>query len=102
MIYGDLYELSNKPAPNAPEWKPPKGFYYRRISGESCEVTLDIFDVAGRVYPDLLDQDSAWFYDPSAPPESRSGKVPAGDAVKEIMGLKPTTKVSECNEWKGK
>lgn len=101
MLYGDLYELSERPAPGAPDWKPPKGLYYRKINNDGCEVTLDVFDVAGRVYGDLLEKSSAWFYDPNSPADSHSGRVPADDGIMQIVGLKPSTRQCDCNTWKG-
>ncbi|GMK60041.1 hypothetical protein CspeluHIS016_0902580 [Cutaneotrichosporon spelunceum] len=100
MIYGDIYELSESFAPGAPDWPPLKGLHYRRLNGKGCEVSVDIFDVAGRAYPDLLEKDSAWFFDPSVPENERKGHVCAGNGVMEVVGRGPSTRVCDCNMWK--
>lgn len=105
MLYGDLYELSSTPVTatlaQIPELPPPKDFHWRRINADSCEVTVDIFDVAGRAYPDLLTDSSAWFYPASAPEGARHGVVEASISILELVGLTPSTRTCDCNTWKG-
>ncbi|BEJ02578.1 hypothetical protein CcaverHIS631_0703730 [Cutaneotrichosporon cavernicola] len=100
MIYGDIYELSDSFALGAPDWPPPKGLHYRRLNREGCEVSVDIFDVAGRAYPDLLEKNSAWFFDPSVPENERKGRVPAGSGIMEVIGRAPATRSCDCAMWK--
>lgn len=106
LLYGDLYELAPKdfvdpeprtsPAPDSlSNVKAPPGFKYRRLNPEGFEVTVDVFDIAGRCYPDLLS--AGWFSDCPAP-----GKVVAGENTKAIVGLRAesVTPPQDCT-WKG-
>ncbi|CAK9782158.1 hypothetical protein CC85DRAFT_260962 [Cutaneotrichosporon oleaginosum] len=102
VIYGDIYELANAYAPGAPpNWPAPKGLHYRRLNKDGFEVSVDLFDVAGRAYPDLMEKNSAWFYDPNVPESERNGRVPASDGILEIIGLRPASRPCECSVWKG-
>lgn len=106
LLYGDLYELAPKdyvdsgpstsPAPESlKDIKAPPGFKYRRLNPEGFEVTVDVFDLAGRCYPDLMT--SGWFSEYPAP-----GKVVAGENTKAIAGLRAegVTPPADCT-WKG-
>lgn len=107
VFYGDLYELASGEAPTegAKErrvinTKAPKGFHYRSIHVDSSEVMLDVFDIAGRCYPDLFETESAYFYSPNDP--NKAGRVEAGDTVLSLVGLRPCpTTHAVATTWKG-
>lgn len=103
LLYGDIYELSSTPADDQPELpeKPPAGLYFRRLNDSGSEVTLDVFDVVGRTYPDLLDKDAGYFCPPTT--TDRKGRVPAGERVTGLLGLHPGSDVEAyATVWKGK
>lgn len=93
LFYGDLYELAQgdssieddvRQERSPPlDQKAPPGYYYRRLNDEGSEVVLDVFDIAGRCYPDLFENDTAYFYPPGG-----TGRVPAGDCVMGLLGLR--------------
>lgn len=106
LLYGDLYELAPKdymdtdpstsPAPDSlKDIKAPPGFKYRRLNPEGFEVTVDVFDLAGRCYPDLMA--SGWFSEYPQP-----GKAVAGENTKAIAGLRAESvePPADC-AWKG-
>lgn len=59
-------------------------------------------DVAGRIYPDLLDSTTQnWLLDP-ANPAKVDGRVFPGEHAQGLMGLRPGTVVfSSSGQWKG-
>ena len=63
---------------------------------------LITIDVAGRLYPDLLDWDTQqWLIDPSTTGKTK-GRIAAGDSSHALMGLLPGTHVASFgNLWKG-
>jgi hypothetical protein len=111
VFYGDLYELATgeapaiTPDPDAPHRRPinvkaPKGYYYRCIHADGSEVMLDVFDIAGRIYPDLFESDSAYFYSPFD--RTKAGRVQAGETVMSLVGLRPCpTAHATSTTWKG-
>jgi hypothetical protein len=97
-LFGDVYELAEgEPSieedvkANDTKWPldvvAPKGFYYRCINTEGSEIVLDVMDIAGRCYPDLLTADSAYFYAPDD--ATKSGREQANDSVMALTGLRP-------------
>ncbi|KAK8865695.1 hypothetical protein IAR55_000840 [Kwoniella newhampshirensis] len=115
VLYGDVFELamegandqlptpitSNGEIPVMSVYNAPKGFVYRQLNDPDSEVTVDIIDVAGRVYPDLLDSATqSWFVDPSRPSDSAK-RVTPGDGALALMGLKTGGLVaSKSEDWK--
>lgn len=114
MFYGDLFELAEgdpeqdgeeteaaaKPEDEKREAKAPKGYHYRCLNTDGVEVLVDVFDLAGRCYPDLLDVDSAWFYYPQD--KEKKGRVEASNTVMSLMGLYPCVDVeAPVTVWKG-
>ncbi|OCF33229.1 hypothetical protein I316_04970 [Kwoniella heveanensis BCC8398] len=118
ILYGDVYELApegtdgaekprsnkalngEKDIPIMPAYTPAKGFGYRQLNDPGAEVTCDVIDIAGRVYPDLLDgKTQSWFIDPSKP-EDKEKRVTPGEAALSLVGLKPgTTIASKSVDW---
>lgn len=71
------------------------GYKYRRLNPEGSEVTVDVFDLAGRVYPDLLA--SGWFSADPAP-----DKVTAGENTLSLTGQRAVTAPPPADfTWKG-
>ena len=114
VFYGDLYELAEGEQTSIEEdvlteqhqqrpvgVKAPKGYHYRCLNTNGTEVVLDVFDIAGRCYPDLFETDSSYFYSPDD--KERKGRVQAGDAVMTLVGLRPApSPQSSVTVWKGK
>lgn len=100
LLYGDIYELASG-APTEPSDNPaPKNLHYRRLNDEQHYITVDIFDMAGRGYPDLLEEGSSW-YRASAVEGSEGAE--AGEGIKALVGLLPGNK-GYCmggHNWKG-
>ncbi|WWD18126.1 hypothetical protein CI109_102575 [Kwoniella shandongensis] len=115
VLYGDVFELAKEGAndqlptpatingeiPVMSAYKAPEGFVYRQLNDPGSEVTCDIIDVAGRVYPDLLDgATQSWFVDPAKPTDVGK-RVTPGDSTLALMGLKTGGLVaSKSEEWK--
>ncbi|ORY24660.1 hypothetical protein BCR39DRAFT_546010 [Naematelia encephala] len=116
LLYGDVFELKatngtgatleTLPAGNdSPIGKPhvpPKGYEYRQLNDPGSEVTVDIMDVAGRIYPDLLEpQTQNWFKDPSFSEQENDKRVTPGTSALALVGLKPGPLVaSKSEKWK--
>nr|XP_018264929.1 uncharacterized protein I303_03111 [Kwoniella dejecticola CBS 10117]OBR87087.1 hypothetical protein I303_03111 [Kwoniella dejecticola CBS 10117] len=115
VLYGDLFELAKEGTPGSEPthasnggsdtslvrfYKPPRGFAYKQLNEVASEVTVDVIDVAGRVYPDLLDGTTqSWFIDPSRPNE-KEGRVIPGEGPLALAGLKSgTTVASKSSHW---
>nr|XP_019011872.1 uncharacterized protein I206_02707 [Kwoniella pini CBS 10737]OCF50653.1 hypothetical protein I206_02707 [Kwoniella pini CBS 10737] len=115
ILYGDLFELAKEGTPGAEPtqatnggtddslvrfYKPPRGFAYKQLNEAASEVTVDIIDVAGRVYPDLLDSTTQnWFIDSSKPNE-KEGRVAPGEGALALAGLRSgTTVASKSSDW---
>lgn len=105
VLYGDLYELAPKdfaepdpssrsPAPESlKDVKTPPEFKFRRLNPEGYEVTVDLFDLAGRCYPDLIG--GGWF--------TEDGQRAAGENTKALVGLAAGNLNSPLDfTWKGK
>ena len=62
-----------------------------------------ISELAGRVYPDLVDYSTqSYFADPRATPEQNAGRARPGQWVKGLMGLKNATDVFNYSDsWRG-
>ncbi|WWD05517.1 hypothetical protein V865_003595 [Kwoniella europaea PYCC6329] len=116
VVYGDVFELAKEGTPGTESLKEangdtddtslvhhypaPKGYDYRQLNEKESEVTVDIIDVAGRIYPDLLDASTQnWFIDPSNP-SNKEGRVEPGEGAYALSGLKSgTTVASKCTIW---
>lgn len=107
LVYGDLFELIPKTSlsegevADAPQVPAPAGHCYKRINGPEFEINIDLFDVAGRCYPDLFENEVGWFCSPKMPASQRGSLIPAGDSVKAIAGVHPNVKQMPLCEWKG-
>ncbi|WVQ71209.1 hypothetical protein IAR50_000734 [Cryptococcus sp. DSM 104548] len=120
VLYGDLYELEELEGksdieelvtatgeegmgqvPVVEAYKPPRGYRYRKINPADMEAMTDLADIAGRVYPDLLDYDTQnWLIDPLNPDKSKSRHVP-DDHHWSLMGLRPgLATCSTATVWK--
>ncbi|ODN84136.1 hypothetical protein L202_00145 [Cryptococcus amylolentus CBS 6039] len=120
IVYGDLFELEElesksdveelvtgtgeegmgqKPVVEA--YTPPKGFRYRKLNPDDSEIMTDVCDVAGRMYPDLLDYDTQnWLIDPLNPEVSKGRQTP-DDHHWSLMGLRPgLATASKSTIWK--
>ncbi|KAL1405084.1 hypothetical protein Q8F55_008707 [Vanrija albida] len=106
LVYGDLFELIPKTslaegeAADAPHVPAPPGHCYRRINTAEAEISVDLFDVAGRCYPDLLDNEPGWFCSPKRSADQRGALIPAGSAVQAIVGLHPNPQAMPLCEWR--
>ncbi|WVR05657.1 hypothetical protein IAU60_002679 [Kwoniella sp. DSM 27419] len=120
MLYGDLYELAEEgydgvgPAPLllpavqgalqdvpiVPAYQAAKGYKYRQLNDPGSEVTCDVIDVAGRVYPDLLDGTTQnWFVDPMKRTDTNNRAQP-GESALALVGLRPgSTVASKSTQW---
>jgi hypothetical protein len=121
IVYGDVYEMAKVgapiiqpsiadglPTPNSAVpvkdmllphvFAAPQGYEYRQLNTPGSEVTCDIMDVAGRVYPDLL-EGSSWFRAVGASgPETKQAP---GDVALSLLGLRPASLGSESTKWRG-
>ncbi|WVW80359.1 hypothetical protein I302_102339 [Kwoniella bestiolae CBS 10118] len=113
LMYGDVFELAKEGAPGTEtddgdsddtslvhHYKAPKGYAYRQLNELRSEVTVDVIDVAGRVYPDILESSTQnWFIDPSDPTDTE-GRVQPGEGAYALSGLvSGTTVASKCTNW---
>ncbi|WRT65891.1 uncharacterized protein IL334_002842 [Kwoniella shivajii] len=116
LLYGDIFELAKEgdatqlPTPNSAidsskdslnvHYQSAKGFVYRQLNETDSEVTVDVIDVAGRVYHDLLDgATQSWFIDPSKPSD-KEGRIQPGESALALVGLKSgTTVASKSTDW---
>ncbi|WWC87980.1 uncharacterized protein L201_002882 [Kwoniella dendrophila CBS 6074] len=112
ILYGDVFELAKEGADGVQSdvelndrslvrhYKPAKGYAYRQLNETDSEVTVDVVDVAGRVYPDLLDGTTQnYFIDPSNPSDDQ-GRVQPGPGVTSLAGLLcGTTVATKSTEW---
>lgn len=98
MLYGDIFELAVADSSAPQDGSAPKGYMYRKLTGD-FQASVDIFDLAGRAYPDLLDKDAEWFRKPGTLGE---GSI-AGDRVFALMGLRPQGNAPRAGGqyWKG-
>lgn len=113
LLYGHVFEVATGSAPPPdskaePDWaaaaaKPPKGYYYKQLNEVGSEVTVDIMDVAGRAYSDLLDPlTQTSFKADSLSEQENNGRVVSGDSSKALSTLRPGTVVaSKSDKWKG-
>jgi hypothetical protein len=60
-------------------------------------------ELAGRVYPDLLDYSTqSFFADPKATPEQNANREKPGQWVKGLMGLRNATEsFNYSDQWRG-
>jgi len=120
ILYGDLYELAPSipgrinPLPAPPsangeistirDYIPPRDYEFRQLNDSGSEVTVDIHDVAGRLYPDLLDPSTqTWFTALERPAKFGADEytAPPGESVYALMGLLPGNIVgSRSIQWK--
>jgi len=119
VFYGDVFELAEGEEAKSEDEEPssqdilavkaqdklikpkaPKGYHYRCLNSRGNEVLVDVFDIAGRCYPDLMDVDSAWFYPPGD--SEKKGRAEASDAVMSLTGLRPCVDIDfPATTWKG-
>lgn len=113
LLYGHVFEVANGDAPTIdpkadPEWAaavavPPKGYHFKQLNEAGSEVTVDIMDVAGRVYSDLLEPNTQTTFKSSSLSDPENGvREPVGESGRALTGLKPGQMVaSKSDKWKG-
>ncbi|ORX35433.1 hypothetical protein BD324DRAFT_632818 [Kockovaella imperatae] len=117
LLYGDVFEVVNYQSDKPATWviaqngteesltlthPAAKGYSYHQLNDAGSEVTVDIMDVAGRIYHDLLEPTTQkWFTSTSLSNESNRTRTPPGDVAQALAGLKPGSTVeSKSERWK--